>query len=110
VAPGSKTLRSLNQADHRQVKEDRQPLFAPPGTDVEPAQEAKMFWLRGKIMVTIFLPDFVDTIVAHFAFPIAGEYRHIGDIQLGGKCENDIVRHIRRIGQERSEKPNRTQL
>src|SRR5437667_11902276 len=95
---------------HRQVKEDGEALVAPPGARVEPAQKTKMFWLRSKVLVAILLHDLVDMIVAHLALGIAGEDRRIGNVELGSQRQDDAVRNIGRIGQERPQKPNRTEL
>src|SRR6266516_4950074 len=95
---------------HGQVKEDGEALFAPPGARVKPAQKTKVFWLRSKVLVAILLHDFVDMIVAHLALEIAGEDRRIGNVELGSECQDDAVRNIGRIGQECTQKPNRTEL
>jgi len=49
-------------------------------------------------------------IVAHLALAIAGEDRRIGDAQLSSERQDDAVRNVGRIGQERAQEPNRTQL
>src|SRR5438034_1911545 len=95
---------------HRQVKEHREALLAPPGACIEPAQKTEVFGLRSKVLVAILLHDLVDMIVAHLALGIAGEYRRIGNVELGSQRQDDAVRNIGRIRQERTQKPNRTEL
>src|SRR5437588_6828181 len=95
---------------HGQIKEDREALFAPPGARVEPAQKTKVCWLRSKVLVTVLLHDLMDMIIAHLALEIAGEDRRIGNVDLGSQRQDDAVRNIGRIGQECTQKPNRTEL
>ena len=100
----------VNEIGHCQIKEDGEALFAPPGAGIEPAQKTEVCWLRTKVLVAILLHDLVDMIVAHLALGIAGEDRRIGNVELGSQRQDDAVRNIGRIGQERTQKPNRTEL
>src|SRR5437870_10009757 len=95
---------------HRQVKEDGEALFAPPGARIEPAQKTEVCWLRCKVLVAILLHDLLHMIVAHLAFAIAREDRRIGNVELGSERQDDAVRNVSRIGQERPQKPNGTEL
>src|SRR5436309_9735713 len=95
---------------HRQIKEHREALFAPPGARVEPAQKTKVCWLRSKVLVAILLHDLVDMIVAHLALEIAGEDCRIGNVELGSERQDNAVRNLGRIGQERTQKPNGIEL
>src|SRR5437763_13599364 len=95
---------------HRQVKEHREALLAPPGACIEPAQKTEVCWLRSKVLVAILLHDLVDMIVAHLALEIAGENRRIDNVELGSERQDDAVGNIGRIGQKRAQKSNRTEL
>jgi hypothetical protein len=86
------------------------PLFAPPGARIEPAQKTEVFWLRSKVLVAILLHDLLNMIVAHLALAIAREDLRIGDVELGGERQDDVVRNIGWIRQERAQKPNCTEL
>ncbi len=95
---------------HRQIKEDGETLFAPPGACIEPAQKTEVFWLRSKVLVAILLHDLLNMIVAHLALAIAREDLRISDVELGGERQDDIVGNIGWIRQERAQKPNGTEL
>jgi hypothetical protein len=49
-------------------------------------------------------------IVAHLALAIAREDLRIGDVELGGERQDDVVRNLGWIRQERAQKPNGTEL
>ena len=101
---------AVNKMGHGQVKEDRQAFFAPPGARVEPAQKAKVFRLRGEILIAILGHDFVDMIIAHLALAIAGKDAEISNVELGSKGQDHVVRNVGRIGEKCTQKPNRTKL
>jgi hypothetical protein len=44
---------AVNQMSHRQVKEDGEALFTPPGAYVEPVQKTEVCWLGGKLVIAI---------------------------------------------------------
>ncbi len=74
---------TLDQAYYSQFKERSKTFFAPPGAGEESGQKAKMFWLGAKIVIAIFLHDFVDVTVKHLALTIAVQDRQICDVELG---------------------------
>src|SRR5713101_8345002 len=80
---------AISKMGHRQIKEHLKVLFAPPDTPVKPAQKTEVRWLRSKVLVAILLQDLVDMIVANLTFALAGEGCRIGDVEMGGECQND---------------------
>jgi len=101
---------AINEMCHGQIKEDREALFTPLGTGIEPAQKANVFWLGSKIVIAILLHDFVGMIVAHFTLSIAGEDCRNGNVELGSERHPDAVSDVGRIGQERAQEANSTKL
>jgi len=69
-----------------------------------------VFWLGSRIVIAILLHDFVDMIVTHFTLSIAGEDCRIGNVELGSERQDDAVRDVGLIGQERAQEANSTKL
>jgi hypothetical protein len=101
---------ALDQPGRGQVEEQAGPLGADPGTGIKPTDQSGMTGLVGEIAVTIGRFDLVDVIPVGLADAVASQRRQVGDRQLPGDMDDDDVRDLGGIVEERPEKPDRSQL